>query len=95
LTKRALSNELEDLKIFRTVVLLVSFMEVDPQVNFASNDSFFPLPRFKGEPTIVRVLVLYEIGAEPDMAQEGLTIGSIVNRDVNFRVITNHITVLN
>ena len=58
LTECALTDQLEDLEVLRTIVLLVSLVEVQLQMYLAGDVvAAFPLPRLELEPAIVRMLV--------------------------------------
>ena len=66
-------------------------MEVDLEVNLSSNIIVLSVTRLQGEPAIVRLFILDKIGAETDMAKEGLAVRSIIYGNVYFGVVANDV----
>lgn len=55
-------------------MLLVDLVEVELEVNLASNMVAFSLPRLELEPAVISMFVLDEVGAESDVSKESLAI---------------------
>ena len=67
-------------------------MKVKLEVNLASYLRALALTRLKGKPAVIWLIILDQVGAESNMAKEGLAVRSVVNGDIDLSVVTNDVT---
>lgn len=86
-----LSDQPQDLEIFRAIVPLGNPLETDPELDLAGN-ILVGSARLQREPGFQHRVVLRKQGAHPDVSEEELLIGSIVERYVQLRMFAQNIT---
>jgi len=82
LTKSALPDELENVKVFWAVGLLVGVLETESNADFASDQILFAFSWLEFIPTLVGCLVRFKVWAKSDVTEEGLIVLLVVDGNV-------------
>jgi hypothetical protein len=74
LSKGTLADELQNLEVLGTVVLLVDLVEVELEMDLTGDVLAIVLSGLQLKPPIIRMFVLDQVRTETDMAEEGFAV---------------------
>ena len=91
LPERALSNQLQDLKVVRPERLLARRVEGDLQVNLARDVLRRPVLGLEPVPCLVRVHVILKVQRDADVSNKRIVRRAIIDADIHLVVLADHI----
>lgn len=94
LSKRPLADELQNLKVIWSHLLLLCLLEEHLQVNLAGDLRIASSARRQWEPALQPTVVFFEVQGQPYVSKERFLIVAIINRNIDLRLFSKDVTVL-